>query len=220
MQTPVSETTPPPPPLPKRPRSVTLALFGALLFGVGAAQTGSEDIQCFRGELAANLELPPLASETARASVKASIELLSVATERHRTAGIALGVFMVVIALVQLLLATQLFVVATRPKRTPSLLIQMVLAQAALIVASYVALPEYRWAKRDFMFNWSQAHMAAPDAKSAEQAQAVELSKALVRRSIPAVQGGYLVFRSMLSLLIVLALTRKRASEFYARVGV
>jgi hypothetical protein len=208
----------PTPTLPKRPRSVTLALFGSLLLAVGAAQTGAEDIQCFRGELAANLELPPLASETARASIKASVSMLSLVTERYRTVGIALGVFTVVIAFMQLLLATGLFVSATKPRRTPSLLLQMVLAQAALIVASYMALPEYRWAKRDFVFNWSQAHMAS-DTKTAEQAQAVELSKALVRRSLPVVQGGYLVFRSMVSLLIVLALTRKKASEFYASVG-
>jgi hypothetical protein len=198
---------------------VTLALFASLLLGVGAAQTGAEDIQFFRGELAANLELPPLASETARAAIKVSIGTLSLVTERYRTIGIALGVATVVLALMQLLLATGLFVSGAKPRRTPSLLLQMVLAQAALIVASYVALPEYRWAKRDFVFNWSQAHMAAKGAESPEQAQAAELSKALVRRSIPAFQGGYLVFRSMVSLLIVLGLTRKKASEFYASVG-
>jgi hypothetical protein len=151
------------------------------------------------------------ASEARRAAVEQALaHLISVMDATKRT-GLPLTIAGFLIGFAMMTLTISAFM---RRTGSPRLLAQMVFAQAALVVVTFFAQPEVRWAERDFVRLQQLARTEATAKTDEERRQVVEADQ-LFAKAFPPAQAVVLVLRTALAGLVVLALTRRRTREYY-----
>jgi hypothetical protein len=205
---------PPPPSVrpAKRPRYLAVALVGALVFGAGCWTEGCSRINFYRGGLDQSQTLSSsIANEADRARAEALYQHFTEVAdaERSRAFPIAIATF---------LLGAALLALAARglagKTNTRSPLVQVVTAQAIVVVLGYFVLRDVRNAELDWGIE--QTMLSQRQTLPADQYAQLSSMMAGVRRyGVP----GWLVVRTLASALIVLALTRPRSREFFEAAG-
>lgn len=193
----------------KKPWYLVVALLGGLAFGVGGGCDGYRAITFYKS---ANLDpaslVQGMANDVDRAIVAKAFEAwlaaMDVAKERVFPIGVAallIGAAMVVFALRAM---------AARPGAR-GVLMQLVVAQAGLGIASYVLQRDVRDAEQGFhaAVIRAQAHEGVADAAEADKVARLAVA---TNRWLPPV---YLALRTLGSILIVIAMTRPRSREFF-----
>jgi len=185
-----------------------VALVVALLFGAGCWMEGCKNLAFLRGERAGHAALNGLVLDAAdRTHVEALYERYVDATDASRGRGVPLAAAIFVLGAALLALATRGLAGRSNPR---SALVQVVAAQAVLVVVTYFALPNVRNAELD----WDLERRLVLEKASvpAEQYEQMVVTARAARRWVPPV---WLVVRTAASLLILLALTRPRARAFF-----
>ena len=190
----------------KRPWYLVLAVIGAMGMGTMGACIGQEGIEIYQVSNDPTVLTQVFSDATDRAAVASQFEALLHAVDAAKSRGWPLSVMI-------LLLGIAVFVAAFRTLRgspgARSILVQLIIAQAAANVAGY-------WLMRDAVSAYIQfrqtvglavLHMR-PD-RTREEDQALR-SDALIR--------GFpvsIAFGTMASALIVVGLTRRRSLEYF-----
>jgi hypothetical protein len=190
----------------KRPWYLVLAVIGAMGMGTMGACVGQEGIEIYQVSNDPTVLTQVFSDATDRAAVASQFEALLHAVDAAKSRGWPLSVMI-------LLLGIAVFVAAFRTLRgspgARSILVQLIIAQAAANVAGY-------WLMRDAVSAYIQfrqtvglavLHMR-PD-RTREEDQALR-SDALIR--------GFpvsIAFGTMASALIVVGLTRRRSLEYF-----
>jgi hypothetical protein len=198
----------------KRPVYVMLALLVALLLGTSAANGAWSVIETYREPIDPSLAGENLSDEADRAAVIARYEAYVHVLDAARPRGwpVAVG---------SLLLGTGVVIAAIRAlgggRTARALLLQLIVAQAALGAASYWLLgdvvdAENRWKEAELA---ARVHESSPSQQEPQQRavteEALRMSNQLIR-IFPRVE---LVFGTLSSALVVIALTRRRARDFF-----
>lgn len=202
-----------PPPRPKRPWFLLATLIITWVLGAAGFVDGCNTLAFYRAdhveetaftETIDNDELRESANEAAGAYIATMHE------ERNRAFPIAIAT---------LLLGAAMVVVSARAMggrgSARPLLMQLMVAQTAVAVASFVLTPRVRAASLALETSLAKAQLAktAPD-PSTEQ-DSVKLYERLARVRGPIFLG----LRTAATGLILIALTRRRTLEFYTVVG-
>lgn len=196
----------------RRPRYLTAALIAALVFGAGCWTEGCARLTYYRGDQDHGATLnASIQSDEDRARAEALYaRYVDVAdTASGRAVPMAAATFV---------LGAALLALAARGlgarSNTRSALMQVVAAQAIVVGASFFVLRDVREAELDWELERTLIHQREklPPEQYAEVVPAVEA----MRRWAP---PGWLVVRTLTSGLIVLALSRPRAREFFEMAG-
>ncbi len=206
----------------QRPRYLVVALVLALFFGAGCWTEGCGRLAFYRGDpdvLAEQNER--VKDDQDRAKVEAAYQrfLDAADTERGRSIPFAAGIFVLGAAL----LALGARGLAGK-SNTRSALMQVVAAQAIVVAASYFATKNLHQTERDWhtelmvaqqreaMSSGHKAWWMPPPAEFEES-----LTRARSTRNL--IAPTWLVIRSVASVLILVALSRQRAREFFEAAG-
>lgn len=192
----------------KRPRYLVVALVTALVFGAGCWTEGCAKMALYRGDHDNGESLNSrIHDDTERAQAETLFQRYIEASERERSRGLPLGIATFVLGAALLALASRGL---AGKSNTRSALMQVVLAQAIVVGATYFATPQTRNAENDWQ--WETVLFTQHKDLPPEQfAQAVPMIR-WFRRFVP---PGWLAIRSSASALILLALSRKRSREFF-----
>lgn len=193
----------------KRPWYLVVALLGALAFGAGGASDGY-GIWTFyhEGRVDPVQRLADIANDADRAVVARAFEHLLDAMDLAKDRLYPLGVAALVLGLAMALFALR--AMAGRANARPMLL-QLVVAQAALGLGGYALQRDVRAAEQDL----EAAAITAKAHELPQQNPGTDRAVALMTRATAIAPGIYLMLRTLGSALIVLALTRPRSREFF-----
>jgi hypothetical protein len=192
----------------KRPLYVVLALLAALVMGMSAANNGCEPVEMYREPIDPTRAGSDVADEADRAAVIARFEAYIAAIDRARPRGWPIAVGMLVLGYAVLVGAVR--TLGGRRGARP-LLVQLVIAQAVLSGVSYFALGDVLEAE----VRWFEAKQAAViHAKYPDQRQH-ESADEFLRKTLHEWARVQLAIGTVCSGLIVLALTRRRARDFF-----
>jgi len=193
---------------PRRPRYLVVAILMALVFGAGCWTEGCGRLAFYRSEVdlgaAQNAAVP---DEADRGRAESLYQRFMDATEQQKGRAIPLAAATFVLGAALLALGSRSM---SGRLNTRKILIQLVAAQAIVVGASFFATREIRHAELD----WQLEHtlmMKRPDMQPGEYAQFCVAGRS-VGHALPT---AWLVFRSLASLLIIVALTRPRARAFF-----
>jgi hypothetical protein len=192
----------------KRPFYVVLALLGALALGTTAARSGWATVAMYREPLDSSVAGRGVSDEADRAALVARFDAYVHTVDAARSRGWPLGVGMLVLGSAILLFSMRAL---GGSKGARSALVQLVVAHAALSAASYWLLGDVLEAE----LRWHEATQAAEiheNFPQQEHADEVLRMSARVLRVVPRVE---LALGALSSALVVLALTRRRAREFF-----
>jgi hypothetical protein len=191
----------------KRPFYLVMALLGALALGTIGAGRGWATIAIYREPIDTSLAGGGIADEADRAALIARYEAYVHAIDAARSLGWPISVAELVLGSAMLLFAMRV-IGGSRGSRAA--LVQLVVAQAALGALSYRLLPEVETSK----IRLALAEKAASDHQNFPQQERVEEIRvnAQVLQVMPRLD---LALRTLCSTLVVLALTRRRAREFF-----
>jgi hypothetical protein len=194
----------------KRPFYVVLALMGALALGTTGASSGWTIVEMYRETIDPSNAGRNVSDEADRAAVIARFEAYLRVLDAARSRGWPVGVGMLV-------LGTGVLVAAVRTlggrRGARPLLLQLVVAQATLSAASYWLMGDVVEAQ----LRWDETRQAADVHESFSQQQheyadeALRLGDKLIRAR-PRIE---LALGTLCSALVVLALTRQRARDFF-----
>ena len=191
-----------------RPRYLVVALIGALVFGAGCWTEGCGRLAFYRGDPEHGIVMNEgIKDEADRAHADQLYRRFVEVADASRSRSIPLSAATFVLGAALLALAAR--GLAGRAN-TRSALMQIVAAQAAIVCATYFVTPAVRNAELDWQFETSlmkQRQTLPPD-----QYSEVVPTVRFIRRWGP---PGWLAFRTIASLLIVIALTRPRSREFF-----
>lgn len=202
----MSEASPPTPV--RRPRYLSVALAAALLIGAGCWTDGCGRLAFYRGERDHGAMMnSSVKDDEARARLDALWARVEEVSDNARGRAVPLAAASFVLGAALLALAASGL---SGRSNSRSALVQVVAAQAAVVVATYFVLPDVRQAELDWHMEHSLAQQRAkmPPEQHADLAAAA----AAVKRFGP---PSWLVFRTLASLLIVVALTRPRSRAFF-----
>ncbi|MFO0677775.1 MAG: hypothetical protein U0169_14660 [Polyangiaceae bacterium] len=207
-------TTPPPMPA-ARPFYVGAALLFAWLFGFSALLDGCSTLRFFRGEsIDTSVLVPDLKSDEDRARVQKLADLAIAANDAASKRLIPLAAASAVLGAAMVLLAARGFRGREGARRA---LVQVVSVHAVVLVVGFAITPDVRRARDAF-------DMAVVSSKAREvttdpvAATTIEPTTSRIFKVLP--YAG-LVLRTTASLLVLVALTRRRAREFFlAQSGV
>lgn len=198
-------------PAKRRPLYLVAALVVSFLMGAAGCSQGYGGIGAYRTDPVLIPGALDGASEARRAAVEQALaHLISVMDATKRT-GLPLTIAGFLIGFAMMTLTISAFM---RRTGSPRLLAQMVFAQAVLVVVTFFAQPEVRWAERDLVRAQQLARTEATAKTDEERRQVVEAEQLLVKALPPALAVA-LVLRTALAGLVVLALTRRRTREYY-----
>lgn len=192
----------------KRPFYVVLALLGALALGTTAARSGWATVAMYREPIDSSLAGRGFSDEADRAALVARFEAYLHAVDAARPRGWPIGVGMLVLGSAILLFSMRAL---GGSKGSRAALVQLVVAQAALNAASYWLMGDVLEAE----LRWHEATQAAEIHETYPQREHVDeilRMSARVLRVIPRIE---LAVGTLVSALVVLALTRRRAREFF-----
>ena len=203
---------------PKRPRYLAVALVGALVLGAGCWTEGCDRMRLYKTPAFYAGEPEP--GQALNASVKSPegrqrAEVLYQhfieAAEQARKRAFPMAAATWVLGAALLALASRGLAGKTNTRHA---LVQVVIAQAAVVVATYFVAPDLRNAELDWEQELALIHQQ--ETLSPEQYQrAVPMMQNARRFGVP----GWLVVRSFVSVLIVFALTRPRSRAFFEAAG-
>lgn len=193
---------------PRRPWYLVVALLVCMLgFGGCGATGGWQTIQRYRG---VQLENPngDLTHEDEQKAAIAAYDAWTSALESEQHRGFPLAVAELVLGLALSAFAMGAWVGRGGARRA---VVQITIAQAALVIATFVAMPRARHAEIDFRLKVAAGKMIEGGQPRAE-----------VDRTLPALrifsEGStivFLVFRTIAAGLVVVALTRPRSRAYY-----
>jgi hypothetical protein len=185
-----------------------VALVAALVLGAGCWTEGCSKLALYRGEPDRHAELTDqIHDEQDRARAEALYQRFVDASDAQRGRAVPMAAATFVLGAALLTLAAR--GLAGR-SNTRSLLMQVVTAQAMLVVATYFVTRPMVEAEADWQYETAmilQRERRPPD----QYAQAEPMLRAM-RRWVP---PGWLAVRTAVSALIVIALSRPRAREFF-----
>jgi hypothetical protein len=193
----------------KKPWYLVVALLGGLAFGVGGGCDGYRAITFYK-----NPSLDPaslvqgIANDIDRALVAKAFEAWLSAMDLAKARVFPIGVAMLLIGAAMVMFALR--AMAARPGAR-GVLMQLVVVQAGLGIASYVLQKDVRTAEQGFhgAVIEAQAHEGVADRAEAEKVARLAVA---TNRWLPPV---YLALRTLGSILIVIAMTRPRSREFF-----
>ncbi|GAC1559782.1 MAG: hypothetical protein NVS3B10_18340 [Polyangiales bacterium] len=196
----------------KRPRYLVLALVGALVFGAGCWMDGCGRLAFYRGEQDQSLAL--------NASIKSDVDRHRAEALYHRFTEVADAASKraIPLAAATFVLGAALLALGSRglagKTNTRGPLVQVVIAQAAVVGLAYFLTADIRNAELDWEMERTliqQRETLPPD----QYEQVVPMMQSMRHWGVP----GWLVVRTLASALIVLALTRPRSREFFEAAG-
>jgi hypothetical protein len=193
---------------PPRPRYLLLALIAAFIVGAGCWTEGCNRLAFYRGEHDHTRTLnASIRDDGDRAHAESLYQRFVDASEgaRGRAVPIAAATFVLGAAL----LALAARGLAGR-SNTRSALMQVIAAQALVVAIGYFVTHEMRNAELDWEFEYSLIHQH--ESLPPEQYREVVPTVRAMRQWAP---PSWLVLRSFASALILLALSRPRAREFF-----
>lgn len=195
----------------KRPFYVVLALLAALALGMTGASAGWTVVEMYREPIDPSVSGRGVADEADRAAVVARFEAYLRALDAARSRGWPIGVGMFVLGIGVLAAAVRTL---GGSKGARPVLVQLIVAQAALGAVSYwlmgdVAEAELRCREAK---QAADVHETFPAQEQHEYADEVLRMSARLVRVRPRIE---LAFGTLSSALVVLALTRRRARDFF-----
>ena len=192
----------------KRPRYLVVALVGALVFGAGCWTEGCKQLAFYRGERDRHVALNAAVHDDAeRQHVERLYQHFVDVADLGRNKGVPLAAGTFVLGAALLALAARGL---GRKANTRSALMQVVGAQAIVVALTYFVMKDTRNAELDWEFERRLVHER--ETTPPEQYQAMVPGVRMVRHWAP---GTWLGFRSLASILILLALSRPRARAFF-----
>ncbi|MDB4940758.1 MAG: hypothetical protein JWP97_292 [Labilithrix sp.] len=197
---------------PRKPRYLLVALIFALLFGAGCWTEGCGRLGFYRGEHDQAQALnAAIKSDTDRARADALYQRYTEVADGARGRAIPMAAAMFVLGAALLALAARGLAGKTN---TRSALVQVVAAQAVVVVASYFLTKDLRNAELDWEMERTLIHQH--ETLPPEQyEQVVPMMTSMRAVIVP----GWLVLRTIASGLILVALTRQRSREFFDAAG-
>jgi hypothetical protein len=196
----------------KRPRYLVLALIVAMVFGAGCWTEGCARLAFYRGERDLSQALHAgIKSDTDRARAEGLFKRFTDISDDARGRAIPMAAATFVLGAALLALAARGLAGKTN---TRSALVQVVTAQALLAILAFYLTRDIRNAELDWDLERRliEQHETLP----ADQYDRVA---PMMRGMRPYLLSGGLIFRSIASALIVLALTRPRSREFFEAAG-
>lgn len=196
----------------KRPRYLVLALIVAMVFGAGCWTEGCARLAFYRGERDLSQALHAgIKSDTDRARAEGLFKRFTDISDDARGRAIPMAAATFVLGAALLALAARGLAGKTN---TRSALVQVVTAQALLAILAFYLTRDIRNAELDWDLERRliEQHETLP----ADQYDRVA---PMMRGMRPYLLGGGLVFRTLASALIVLALTRPRSRQFFEAAG-
>lgn len=199
-------------PGPRRPRYLVVALVAALVFGAGCWTEGCGRLAFYRGESDnAHVLHASIKDEAERARAESLYRRFTEVADENRSRAIPMAAAIFVLGAALLALASRGLAGKTN---TRSALVQVVVAQAAVVAASYFVTRDVRNAELDWEIERTLIHQR--ETLPPDQYQELVPMMASVRRvGVP----GWLAVRTLASALIVFALTRPRSREFFEAAG-
>jgi hypothetical protein len=193
----------------RRPRYLVVALIGALVFGVGCWTEGCGRLTFYhRGDPDHGAILNDgIKDDADRAHADELYRHFVDVSESSRGRSVPLSAATFVLGAALLALAARGL---AGKSNTRSALIQVVAAQATVVVATYFLARDVRNAELDWQLE-SSLLKQRPSMPADQYREVVPTVRAL-RRWVPPI---WLVFRTVASGLIVIALTRARSREFF-----
>jgi hypothetical protein len=193
----------------KRPWYLALALVGGLALGLGQGCDGYLDMSFYRSErLDPSAIVQSVSNDADRITIQKRFDAWVVAMDAAKTRVFPLGVAALVLGMATIIFAMR--AMAGR-KSARSALIQLVIAQAALGGASFALRTDDRRAYNDLAaaVATSRARAMAPDPAQADSVARITVAAQSVMPPV------YLALRTLACALIVFAITRPRAREFF-----
>jgi hypothetical protein len=195
------------PPHPKRPWYLVAALLAALTFGVSGGCEGYRNVEVLRNTFT---DPPAAGTDADRADVESARERLHSVMDEDKN-----RVFPVSVAMMLLGMTTMLFALRAMAGRAGArqVLIQLVVAQAGLALASYPLLTSTRNAQLDLedAHLIGDAHEQMPQDAPPEAERIMRIEVAVWRLRAPIL----LAIHSLGAAFIVIALTRQRSRQFF-----
>jgi hypothetical protein len=196
----------------KRPRYLLFALIGSLVFGAGCWMDGCGRLAFYRGEQDQSLALnASIKADTDRNRAEALYHRFTEMADAKRGRAIPLAAATFVLGAALLALGSRGLAGKTN---TRGALVQVVIAQAAVVGAAYFLTADIRNAELDWDMERAliqQRETLPPD----QYEQVVPILQSFRHYGVP----GWLVVRTLASALIVFALTRPRSREFFEAAG-
>lgn len=192
----------------KKPRYLLVALIMALVFGAGCWTEGCSRLAFYRGERDQ--------AQALNASIKSDADRTRAEELYRRFTEIADGAHAraIPMAAATFVLGAALLALAARglagKTNTRSPLVQVIVAQAAVVILSYFVTRDVRNAELDWEIERTLIHQQEtlpPD----QYEQVVPMMRSMRAVGVP----GWLIVRTLASALIVLALTRQRSRAFF-----
>jgi len=196
----------------KKPRYLLVALIMALVFGAGCWTEGCGRLAFYRGERDQSQALnASIQNEADRTRAESLYHRFTEIADAARARAIPMAAATFVLGAALLALAARGLAGKTNT-RNP--LVQVVVAQAAVVVLSYFVTRDVRNAELDWEIERTLIHqreVLPPD----QYEQVVPMMHSMRAVGVP----GWLVVRTLASALIVFALTRQRSREFFEAAG-
>ncbi len=192
----------------RRPRYLVVALIGALLFGAGCWTEGCGRLAFYRGEPDHRADMTDsIHDDMDRAQARAMYQRFIDVADNYRNRAIPMAAATFVLGAALLALAARGL---AGKSNTRSALMQVVTAQAVLVVASYFVTRPIFEAETDWQYELVRIQQR--ERMPPEQFEHVVPTLRAMRRWVP---PGWLVIRTVASAMILVALTRPRVREFY-----
>ncbi|MFO0664371.1 MAG: hypothetical protein U0174_10495 [Polyangiaceae bacterium] len=199
----------------KRPWYLVLALVLSTSFGACGWFDGYQSVLFYRDtQVDAPAIVEQLPENAAKARVREAHGALIQERDLSRKRGFPLAVGTFLVGAAVLLFTARAFANRGTSKQ---FLLQFLVAQTALIIATHFALPGIRLRKADLSAAFDHAFALTRAKTDAERAQADQVSTMVKRLSGP-VQTVALALRVSAALFVVIALTRRRTREFYGEL--
>ena len=196
----------------KKPRYLLVALIMALVFGAGCWTEGCGRLAFYRGERDQ--------SQALNASIKSDVERTRAEELYHRFTEVADAARgrAIPVAAATFVLGAALLALAARglagKTNTRSPLVQVVVAQAVVVLFSYFLTRDVRNAELDWEIERTLIHQHET-LPSDQYERVVPMMHGVRTVGIP----GWLIVRTLASALIVFALTRQRSRAFFEAAG-
>jgi hypothetical protein len=194
----------------KRPFYLVLALAGALALGMLGACNGWATIAYYRADIDPALETRGIVSEEDRTAVTARVEAYVQTLDAAKSRGWPLAVATMLIGSALIFFAMRAM---SGSRGARAALVQLTIAQAALTGVSFWLMrdvddAELRWHAYQVAARRDEAHAAHGAGEAAEMTR-------LTERMAHAMGPVVLAVRTLGSVLVLIALTRRRSRDFF-----
>lgn len=191
----------------RRPWYLVLALLICSGLGACGSTTGWGTIEVYRGAPFDN-RAHDFTREDDIKNVAASGDRLLAAMEAERPMAFPLAAGELVLGIAMFILAAAAMTGRGGARRA---LVQIMLAQTILVVATFVLTPKYRHAQID----WVLAQQVAKDLESGQTQEQIDQTVPAIRVFYSGISVAAIVLRAVVGGLVIVALTRRRSREFY-----